>query len=184
MGTIIRVVRRWMVIFALVATGDCVSPAAQPVRKDTSLASRPKNAGLTLWVVQREVRRGKNVTYVVKSKLDQNCYMLIYGSVDAARKDKLAYTRFDFFDTGGLKLERDWSTLEGGGITVLPLLGDQPVPVHEKEVNWTISLIVPAGIKPGKKTLRCQAFYQIIDLQKVSAPGRWTLPDVVVTIKE
>src|SRR5262249_17906201 len=52
----------------------------------------------------------------------------------------------------------------------------------EDEVTWSIPLLVPAGTEPGKKTLRCQAGYQICDAQTCKFPGRWTLPEVALTV--
>ena len=50
-------------------------------------------------------------------------------------------------------------------------------------MTWSLKLTVPADAAPGKKTLRCQAAYQICSDASCSFPGRWTLPDVALTIK-
>ncbi len=49
-------------------------------------------------------------------------------------------------------------------------------------MTWSIKVKIPAGTKPGKKTLRCQAGYMICSDQNCSIPGQWTLPDAELTV--
>lgn len=157
--------------------------AAGPARKDSLPRFRPNGAALEPWVTPKEARPGESVTYVITAKLLPGCRIHPYRDAAAAAGVDVASTRFDFFDTGGLKPEGDWAALEPTRFEILAM-ANRPLELHDGEVNWIITLKVPPGMKPGKTTLRCQASYQVVERLKVSLPGRWTLPEVVLTIKE
>ena len=57
-----------------------------------------------------------------------------------------------------------------------------PSNITKTRSTWTIKVKIPARCAPGKKTLRCQARYMICDAKTCSVPGRWTLPDVELTV--
>jgi thiol:disulfide interchange protein len=153
----------------------------KPAKKDTRAGAKPKEATFTTTVSPAEAKPGDTVTYKVTAKIDAPWHIYKYSKEQADNGPK--YTEFDFFDPDGLKLEGEWSA------SVEPTKKKEPafpdiafLEVHEDEVTWSIKLKVPAGTKPGKKTLRCQAGYMICSDQNCSIPGQWTLPDAELTV--
>src|SRR6185437_5123410 len=88
------------------------------------------------------------------------------------------HTLFDLFDTAGLTAAGEWTASKEATTRKEPAFPElESVSFYEDEVTWSIPLKVPADAAPGKKTLRCQASYQVCNAQSCSFPGRWTLPD-------
>ena len=92
-------------------------------------------------------------------------------------------TTFDFFDPAGLKLAGTWKP-DRAARSARPSRpsNNQLIEYFENEVTWSITLAVPADATPGKRTLRCQAGYQICNERSCFPPGQWTLPDVALNI--
>ncbi len=92
-------------------------------------------------------------------------------------------THFDLFDTAGLVVEGDWTAARAPIKKKEPAFPElEQVAFYADEIAWSVTLKVPPDAAPGKKALRCQASYQICNDQSCSFPGRWTLPDAVLTI--
>jgi thiol:disulfide interchange protein DsbD len=177
-------------VAAALASWSLLAPAARPVsaqgagpkpaHKDTSPRIKPKAVTVTPSVTPSEARPGETVTYKVTAKLDPGNHIYTYSKVQQGGPSN---TQFDFFDTGGLTVSGDWTASKPPirkKDTAFPEL--EAVEFYEHEVTWSIPLKIPADAAPGPHTLRCQASYQICDAQRCSIPGRWTLPDVTVTV--
>jgi thiol:disulfide interchange protein DsbD len=160
-----------------------VTPASappQPKKPDTLARLKPKNAALTATVTPAEAKPGETVTYRVTAKLDPGWHIYEYAKEPPA--DGPRPTQFDFFDTGGLTVAGDWKSETPALVKEEPAFNSMVVSFFEDEATWNLPLKVPADASPGSKTLRCQAAYQICDANSCSPPGRWTLPDVVLTV--
>ena len=153
---------------------------AKPAKKDSPAALKPKQATLTASVEPAEAKPGEEVTFKVTAKLDSGFHIYKYSK---EHKGGPVPTSFDFFDSAGLEVEGDWTASPEPEKHKDPNFPEvDSVEYHEDEVTWSIKLKVPAGAAPGKKTLRCQARYMICDAKTCSVPGRWTLPDVELTV--
>ena len=151
-----------------------------PAKKDSPRALKSKFAVFTPSVEPAEARPGETVTYKVTAKLDPGFHVYKYGKEQGAGPTN---TSFDFFDTAGLKIDGDWTASQEPEKHKDPNFDELDlVEYHEDEVTWSIKLKIPNGTEPGKKVLRCQAAYQVCDAKQCSIPGRWTLPDVELTV--
>jgi thiol:disulfide interchange protein DsbD len=160
-----------------IVTADSPKPS-----KNDSTAPKPKNAVLTTSVEPAEAKPGETVTFQVTAKLDPGAHIYKY-SKDQGQGPASSSTSFDFFDPAGLKVEGDWvASKEPEKHKDPSLAGVEFVEYHEGEVTWSIELKVPTDTTPGKKSLRCQARYQVCTDKSCSIPGQWTLPEVVLTI--
>lgn len=160
--------------------------SAEPARKDMHPTMKPKAATLTPSVTPAEARPGEAVVYKVKVKLDPGWHIFAHRPGPPTREDVLGIlsTKFDFFDTGGLEAGGDWAAADPPQLQALPPLDGATFETHEREVTWLTILRVPPGTPTGRKTLRCQVSYQLCNARSATLPGRWTLPDVAVTVKE
>jgi thiol:disulfide interchange protein len=178
--------RRWAaagsaLLVALVLGTTAFAADAQPARKDSPARAKPRNATLTPSVVPAEARPGDTVEYRVTAKLDPGVH--IYTHAKKQPEAGPRQTLFDFFDKGGLEAVGDWKASKEATTRKEPAFPElESVSFYEDEVTWSHKLQVPADAAPGKRTLRCQAEFQVCSNQNCSFPGRWTLPDVSLTI--
>ena len=121
------------------------------------------------------------MTYKVKVALDPGLHIYALAK-DKEDRDGPIPTTFDFFDPAGLKTKGTWKPDREPEARPEPAFNNQLIEFFEHEVTWSITLTVPADSAPGKKTLRCQAGYQICNERSCFPPGQWTLPDVTLTI--
>jgi hypothetical protein len=158
--------------------------AAEDVRsrnKDTRLP-QPKQARLTTYTNPKELKPGQIFTYNVKVRLD-NGWRIFPFSREQPIEGGPAFTKFDFFDTGGFEIVSDWHVSTPATAEPLRAFPDrQTVKFYEEEVTWSIRLKVPKAMEAGERTLKCQANYQLTNDNVITFPGRWTLPEVRVKV--
>lgn len=161
-----------------------VSAEARPAKKDSALRLKPAAADLTTSVEPAEVKPGDAITYRVQVKLHPGWGIFkLHPSWGIFPEGPLYSTRFDFFDTAGLRVAGDWSTSKPVTRKSHPAFPDlAEVEYYEGEVTWSVRLEVPKEAEAGRKVLRCQASYQVVSGEAVTVPGRWTLPEVSVTV--
>jgi len=165
---------------ALLGTGLLAADPPKPAKKDSRLGIKPKTAELTTSVIPDQAKPGDTVTFQVTAKLDPGYH--IYKQSNKQEPGPVN-TTFDFFDTAGLTIDGDWTSSKPPERHKDPNFPDVDVVEYfEDEVTWSIKLRVPVGMEAGKKVLRCQAGYMVCDAKNCSIPGRWTLPDAVLTI--
>ena len=155
----------------------------KPLKKDSRPIARPKGVTLSSSVVPAEARPGETVTYQVTAKVAPGTtwHIYKYAKVDPGNGPML--TTFDFFDPAGLIPKGDWTASKEPIKKKEAVFPDVPfLEFYEDEVTWNLTLTVPLDATPGKKTLRCQAGYQVCDDKSCSQPGQWTLDDVALTI--
>jgi len=152
-----------------------------PAQKDSSARIRPKGVTLTTSVEPAEARPGESVIYRVRADLEPGLHIYAVANAGANQPGPIP-TTFDFFDSGGLKIAGDWKPDHAAEARPEPAFNNQIIEFFENQVTWSVALSVPADAAPGKRTLRCQAGYQICNDRSCFPPGRWTLPDVVLTI--
>jgi thiol:disulfide interchange protein DsbD len=176
-----------MVALAAALTVTLLAPrsgsaqAPKPTRKDSSPRTKPKDVVLTPSVTPSEAKPGDTVVYKVTAKLNPGWHIYTYAKEQQG--DGPRNTRFDFFDTDGLTVAGDWTASKEATRKKEPAFPDlEFVSFYEDEVTWSIPLKVPSEAVSGKKTLRCQASYQICDAKSCSFPGAWTLPEIVLTV--
>ena len=175
-----------LAVIALLAGGATVpavarADAPKPAKKDTRASVQPKQATFTTSVTPAQAKPGDLVTYKVKAKLDEPWHIYKYSKKPGEDGPKL--TEFDFFDTAGLTLVKDWTAQPEPTKKREPAFPDIPfLEYHEDEVVWSQQLRVPADAKPGKLALRCQIGYMLCSDQNCTMPGQWTLPPAEVTI--
>ena len=152
--------------------------AATPAQKDSSPRYKPKDVVVTASVEPAKAKPGDTVTYRITAKLADGSHIYKYVKHKPGPTD----TRFDFFDTAGLKPIGEWTASEPPIRRADPANNNQVSEFHEGEVTWSHELKIPTDIPAGEKTLRCQAGYQVCNDTKCSIPGQWTLPGVVLTV--
>ena len=145
------------------------------------MRAKPKDVVLTTSVKPAEAKPGDTVTFQVTAKLKPGWH--IYTQAKTQEGDGPRNTLFDLFDTGGLEVVGDWKASRKPESKAEPAFDNKVFEYFEDEVIWSITLKVPPGTAAGKKTIRCQASYQICNAQSCSFPGRWTLPDATVTVQ-
>jgi thiol:disulfide interchange protein len=155
--------------------------AATPAEKDSSAGIRPKGVTLTPSVEPAEAHPGDSVVYKVTARLEPGLHIYAVAKKDDRQPGPIP-TTFDFFDSGGLKASRDWKPDHAADAKPEPAFDNQIIEFFEKEVTWSTTLSIPADAAPGKRTLRCQAGYQVCNENSCFPPGRWTLADVTLTI--
>jgi thiol:disulfide interchange protein len=154
----------------------------KPSNREWPAATQPKNAVLTTSVEPKEAAPGETVTFTVHAKLEPGAHIYKYSQNDAPKSGP-SNTSFDFFDRGGLELEGDWVASKAAEKHQDPNFADLDfVEYHEGEVEWSVKLKVPTDASLGKKSLRCQAHYQVCDAKSCSIPGQWTLPEAVLAV--
>ncbi len=165
----------------VVRRGMSLAQAPAPETKDSTPKAKPKSAVVTTSASPAEVRPGGTVVYKVTAKLNPGYHIYNYSKVD--NEDGPKNTRFDLFDNAGLTVAGDWTASKPATKKKEPAFPElESVSSYADEVTWSIPLKVPADAPPGKKVIRCQAAYQVCNAQSCSFPGRWTLPDAVVTV--
>ena len=118
---------------------------------------------------------------VVTAKLDPGYHIYKYSKTPA--KGGPVNTSFDFFDPADLKVEGDWTPSTEPEKHKDPNFPEvDSVSYHEDEVTGSIKLKIPENAAPGKRVLHCQAGYMVCDAKHCSFPGRWTLPETVLTV--
>ncbi len=178
-GGAARAVAVGVVLVGLAADG-VRADGPQPAKKDSSVRARPKDAVLTASIEPAEARPGDTVRFQVHAKLQPGWH--IYTQAEKQEGDGPRNTMFDLFDPGGLETSGGWSPSKEPEAKAEPAFDNKVFKFFEDEVVWSISLKVPADARAGERTVRCQASYQICNANSCSFPGRWTLPDAVVTI--
>src|SRR5262245_25051964 len=144
----------------------------KPTKKDSNPRIRPPEATLTPSVTPAEAKAGEKVTYRVTAKLDPGWH--IYTFAKAPQDNGPRNTSFDLFDLAGLKVVGDWAASKPPIRQKEPAFPQLPfLEFYEGEVTWSVALQIPPGTEPGKKTLRCQAGYQICNAQSCKIPGQW-----------
>ncbi|MGO9599387.1 MAG: cytochrome c biogenesis protein CcdA [Isosphaeraceae bacterium] len=156
------------------------SEPPKPAQKDSPTRTRPKDAVFSTWIEPAEAKPGDTVHFKVKVKLSPGWH--IYTQAKSQEGDGPRKTVFDLFDKGGLETVGDWKASKKPESRVEPAFENQVFEYFEDEVTWSIALKVPSDAIAGKSVIRCQASYQICSAQSCSFPGRWTLPDAVLTI--
>ncbi|GAC1473123.1 MAG: hypothetical protein NVSMB9_21210 [Isosphaeraceae bacterium] len=170
-----------VVLTTLHGQSTCLAETRQPSRKDSSLRAKPKDVVLTPSVTPSQARPGDTVVYRVTAKLNPGWHIYTYAKEQSGEGPR--NTQFDFFDLAGLTREGEWNASEAPLRKKEPAFPDiDAVSFHIGQVSWSLSLKIPLDAAAGRKTLRCQANYQICDENSCSVPGFWTLPDVVLTI--
>ncbi len=153
---------------------------AQPAKKDSAKALKPTHATLSASVEPAQAKPGDVVTFKVTAKLDSGYHIYKYSKEQGSGP---VPTSFDFFGRAGLEVDGEWTASRDPEKHKDPNFPDvDSVEYFEDEVTWSIKLKVPAAVAPGKKSLRCQARYMVCDAKTCSIPGRWTLPDVELTV--
>jgi thiol:disulfide interchange protein DsbD len=125
-------------------------------------------------------KAGDTVTYSVTARLAPEWHIYKYSKKDPAVGPKS--TKFDFFDTGGLRFASDWTASKTAIAKPEPAFDNAVLEFYEGQVTWSINLLIPAGTKPGKKTLRNQIDFQICDPHSCKQPVRVTVPNVEFTV--
>jgi thiol:disulfide interchange protein len=160
-------------------------PAARPVqalpaKKDSNPAIRPPQASFTTAIEPAQAKLGDIVTYKVTAKLEPGYH--IYQYAKNPGPGPIA-TSFDFFDRQGLEPGGDWTASRPPIKHKDPGFEEVPfVEYFEDEVTWSVKLKVPAGGAPGKRTLRCQVYYQVCNASTCSQDVYVTLPEAELTV--
>ncbi len=153
---------------------------ALPAKKDSDPALRPLQATFTASIEPAQAGLGGIVTYKVTATLEPGYH--IYQYSNTAGPGPIA-TTFDFFDRQGLELDGDWSASRAPIKHKEPAFEEVPfVEYFEDEVTWSVKLKVPAGGAPGKRTLRCQVYFQICNASTCSPPVYVTLPEAELNV--
>ena len=155
---------------------------AKPAKKDSNPRTRPAEVTSTPTVTPSEAKPGETVTYQVKFKLEPGWHIYKFGKKPFGDGASPRNTTFDFFDTAGLKLSGEWKSEKAPIAKREPLFDNALIEFFEDEATWSIKLQIPEGTEPGKKSLRCQAGYQICNANSCKQPGQWTLPAVELTV--
>ncbi|WP_165063568.1 protein-disulfide reductase DsbD family protein [Paludisphaera rhizosphaerae] len=164
------------VMMAVPAFGD----GLQPAQKDSNPRGKPKDAELTATIEPAEAKPGDVVQLTVHAKLKRGWH--IYTFAEKQRDDGPRHTLFDTFDLAGLEADGAWTASKPAESKAEPAFENKVFEFFEDEVSWSLPLKVPADATSGKKTIRVQASYQICNASSCSFPGRWTLPDAVLTV--
>src|SRR5262249_13365195 len=150
----------------LALRGMAFDDSAKPARKDAPAGIQSKQAVLTPSVEPTEAKPGDFITYKVTAKVNPGFHIYKYSKVKGPGP---VTTSFDFFDRGGLELDGDWTASRA------PVKHKDPnfpevdlVEYYEGEITWSIKLKVPAGLAPGRKSLRSQARYMVCDAKTCS----------------
>ena len=156
----------------------------KPVVKDSKPAFRPAQAKFKTAVKPAEAKPGDRVTFEVTARIDEPWHIYQYQKKAADQGPRP--TQFDFFDTGGLKIEGDWKSSSDPIKKKDEAFPDlESVEFFEHAVTWSIKLKIPADAKPGPRRLRCQASYQLCSSgpgASCSFPGAWTLDPAVLNV--
>ncbi len=155
--------------------------AGAPAEKDSLAGIRPKGVTLTPSVEPDQALPGESVVYKVTARLEPGLHIYAVAKTGDRQPGPIP-TTFDFFDPGGLVVSGEWKPDRAAEAKPEPAFDNQIIEFFENEVTWSTMLSVPADSAPGKRTLRCQAGYQVCNENSCFPPGRWTLDDVTLTI--
>ena len=161
-------------------TAQALADGPQPAQKDSNARAKPKDAELTATIEPAEARPGDVVQLKVHAKLKPGWH--IYTFAEQQREDGPRHTLFDPFDLAGLEKDGTWTASKKPEARAEPAFENKTFEFFEDEVSWSLPLKIPADAAPGEKTVRVQASYQLCNASSCSFPGRWTLPDAVVTV--
>lgn len=168
-------------LVCLVGFVPTLASDAKPEKPDSRAIAKPREVTFTTAVVPARAKSGATVTYTVTAKLVRPWY--IYAYAERQPVDGPLYTRFDFFDTAGLKLVGGWRASKRPKMKrelAFPQLGK--VAFYDDEVSWSVPLDIPAELTPGKKSLRCQIYFQACENKLCRSPVRSTLPSPEFTV--
>ncbi len=166
---------------ALFVWGPARAESPKPVKKDSSARVKPKDVELIPTIIPAEARPGETVVYKVTARLKPGWHIYTYARDQQGEGPR--NTRFDLFDPAGLTVSGDWTADRDPVRKKEPAFPNlDSVTFFENEVTWSLSLKVPGDATAGKKTIRCQASYQICDARSCSFPGNWTLPEVTLNV--
>jgi thiol:disulfide interchange protein len=155
--------------------------ARQPKAKDNRPNLRPKQATLFATLSTKEAKPGDVVTYSVTARLAPGWHIYKYSNEEIEAGP--AFTKFDFFDLGGLTPVGDWTSSKPPikkKDTAFPNL--DILEFFEEEVTWSIQLKVSPDVMPGTTSLACQVTYQICDAKSCQRPTRWSMDPVSLNI--
>lgn len=159
-----------------------VAADGKPAAKDSPTRAKPKEVTMTTSVSPATAKPGDTVTYTVKAKVGSGWHIYKFADKDPDAGPRP--TKFDLFDTGGLKAEGYWKPSKEATTRKEPAFPEiDSVSFYEDEVSWSRKLVVPADAAAGKVAIKCQASYQICSDKSCSFPGRWTLPEALLTIE-
>ena len=149
--------------------------APAPAEGDSSARIRPKGVTLTPSVEPAEAHPGESVVYKVTARLEPGLHIYAVAKEDDSQPGPIP-TTFDFFDPGGLKVSGEWKPDHAAEARPEPAFDNQLIEFFENEVTWSTTLSIPADAAPGKRTLRCQAGYQICNDRSCFPRGAGLLP--------
>ncbi|MDX2038771.1 MAG: protein-disulfide reductase DsbD family protein [Isosphaeraceae bacterium] len=157
------------------APAEGPAPAAQPKRKDSRANLRGKEAQLSASLSTNRAKPGETVTYTVTAKVDPGWHIYKYSRDEI--EDGPAYTTFDFFETGGLKVDGDWTASRAPIKKKEPVFKDLDfLEFYENEVSWNIRLTVPPDAAPGPRSIAAQVAYQICNDKSCQRQTFWSMP--------
>ena len=136
---------------------------------------RPKGVTLTPSVEPAEAHPGESAVYKVTARLEPGLHIYAVAKEDDSQPGPIP-TTFDFFDPGGLKVSGEWKPDHAAEARPEPAFDNQIIEFFENEVTWSTTLSIPADAAPGKRTLRCQAGYQVCNDRSCFPPGAGPLP--------
>ncbi len=163
-------------------TAAAESSASKPARKDSPAGIRPREATWSVQLQPDSARAGETVTYRATLKLEPGWHVYNYARDPNAGGPPIK-TTFDFYDPAGLEPVGSWTPSREPERKPEPAFENKIVEFFEDEVTFRLELRVPPGAEPGKRTLRCQAGFQICNAQSCKLPVRVPLPEVAVTIQ-
>jgi thiol:disulfide interchange protein DsbD len=179
--------RAFSIAFVLLALVLLAAPQARAdakPRKGDTVGPMSKNVHFKTSVDPAEAKSGDTVTFKVAAQVDPPWHIYKYAKEQPG--DGPRATQFDLFDTDGLKPAGDWTASREAVKKKEEVFKNLPfVEYYENEVTWSIKLQVPPGTEPGKKTLRCQIYFQMCSSGpggSCTIPGRWTLAPATVTV--
>ncbi len=153
---------------------------ATPKKKD-SRAPQSKMIKFSTSFSPAEARAGEPVTFKVTATLEPHWH--IFQVAKSWDGDGPQPTLFDDFDLAGLVPKGDWTSSRPPVRKKDPNFANlEAVEFFEGEVTWSLPLEVPAGTGAGPKAVKVQAGYQICSETLCNTPGRWTLPEAMLTV--
>jgi thiol:disulfide interchange protein DsbD len=153
---------------------------AKPKKKDSPPFLKPKEVTWTTSISPAQAKPGDKVTYKVSASVLPPWH--IYAHAKSQPEMGPRNTQFDLFDSAGLKVDGDWIPSKPPLSKPEPAFNNQTVEFYDDDVTWSIALTIPIGTKPGKLTVRSQAYFQICDPKSCKPPVFVTVPDATVTV--
>ena len=143
----------------------------KPIKPDTPAHLQPGEITFSTSIAPERARPGETVTYQVTAKLEEPWHVYAYHKSQPLGPGPVR-TRFDFFDHAGLELVGDWT----------PSVEPDGKQEHQGEVTWSIRLKVADDARPGRTSLRCQAYFMICDPTRCKPPAHLTLPTATLAV--